>query len=80
MEDRAGITMLGGWVVRLTSLFASGPYRGAQSLRSRLHGPQVPVHDARSTTMQIIARVSAAHQEKLGLNPPFFANEFQGRC
>ncbi|MCC7262923.1 MAG: hypothetical protein IT369_10415 [Candidatus Latescibacteria bacterium] len=80
MENRAGMAIPGGWVVRLTSLFASGPYPGAQSLRSRPLGPQVPAQEAQSTTMQIIARVSAAHQEKLGLNPPFFANEFRGRC
>lgn len=80
MEDRAGITLSGQWVVRLICLFTSRPYHGEQAMQSRSPGPEALVPDAQPATMQTIARVSAAHQEKLGLNPPFFTTGFGGRC
>ena len=66
------------WMARLSALMVR---------QSRQGRPAVPSGDGRDrgqdphpTTMQIIERVSAQYQEKLGFGALYFAGEFRRMC
>lgn len=78
MANYVRIALPGRWMARLAVLVAR---------QARHEKPAVPdcndrdrAQDAHPTTMQIIERVSAHYQEKLGFNTLFFSGEFRRMC
>lgn len=67
MENYLRTELPGRWLARVAAVLTTALPQGGGAARVG-RGREGGVSDAHPTTMQTIKRVSASHQEKLGLN------------